>query len=612
MSLKELNQRVDEHRKSHTLIPHDEAALFAVATDLYSYPCFKYYIECRQRSYINDLAFFRSLMSFLEVPTARAATRIAEVFLADGAPKRILSIPDVLPDRNTAIQLAPQAAKSYVNLSQLVELYDSMGFRVVQQLKLLVLDSFLAEFPKFVKDLGLVGSSRLVLKPEIQPRVDVTKTAPTHPLHVVPAKTEGSLLLSSSKDKLASSPEQSPTDSGPSSLPTLSFAIPPSLSGSSQTLPTFSSGNFSSVVMSSDCSSSASSSGGSSPHSSSPKRSQSIGSSTKVFAAAALGSTSPPCATVTRSAFNDDGGNWLIDESEVKVGSVIGVGQSALIHEGTWRGQRVAIKFMKQKADKKTMENFQRECQLLMSVRTPQIVFFYGAVIIDSSLCLLLEYCARGSLEDYMKDHASEFTWERFFTFAKQATEGLLSLHKWKPAIVHRDFKGQNLLLTENWQVKVSDFGLSRILDNSDTLNKVRGSYSFICPEVYFGKPFTEKSDVYSLSIVLWEMLMCVVTRKYTLPYETGPLSDVVMDFQILPGVAQRGIRPIIPDNFPAEMSILLRQMWDSVPAKRPSTEVVLDNLCRLEETYSCNKHSWDRLRKKHKKEKERHKGLSD
>jgi len=165
-------------------------------------------------------------------------------------------------------------------------------------------------------------------------------------------------------------------------------------------------------------------------------------------------------------------------------------------------------------------------------------------------------------------------------------------------------FKGQNLLLTENWQVKVSDFGLSRILDNSDTLNKVRGSYSFICPEVYFGKPFTEKSDVYSLSIVLWEMLMCVVTREYTLPYESGPLADVVMDFQILPAVAQRGVRPTIHENFPAGASTLLKAMWDSNPEKRPSTEVVLENILRLEETYSSNKHSWDKLRRKHKKDK--------
>jgi len=76
------------------------------------------------------------------------------------------------------------------------------------------------------------------------------------------------------------------------------------------------------------------------------------------------------------------------------------------------------------------------------------------------------------------------------------------------------------------------------------------------------------------------------------------------MDFQILPAVAQRGVRPIVPENFPSGLSTLLREMWDSHPEKRPSTEVVLENLIRLEETYSSNKHSWDKLRKKHKKDK--------
>lgn len=158
--------------------------------------------------------------------------------------------------------------------------------------------------------------------------------------------------------------------------------------------------------------------------------------------------------------------------------------------------------------------------------------------------------------------------------------------------------------LTETWQVKVSDFGLSRILDNSDTLSKVRGSYSFICPEVYFGKPFTEKSDVYSLSIVLWEMLMCVVRREYTRPYESGPLADVVVDFQILPAVAQRGVRPAVPDTFPPGLAALLRAMWSSHPEQRPSTDVVLATLAEQEDVYASNRHAWEKLRRRHKRDK--------
>jgi len=606
MSLRELNQRIDDLRKSHKLIPQDETALFLIATDLYSYPCFKYYVECRQSHHLNDLAFFRSSVSFLDNPAARGATKIAEVFLADGAPKRISVIPADSPARKRVLQLIPQAAKSFVVLAEVADIYDSLGFTVLQSLSTLALESFLTEFPKFVQDLKLQPTHfteprAVKAHPTTSagtsggstPVAEASRAVPVRSIKVNASRADPSSFLLSTKETKSPS-DQSPPEIGPSSLPTMSF----NSQRTSFSQPADMCLSFSNMPPTEH--STSGSSGNSTPLS--PHRSKSSSAGGGKNSGALPGS--PAAAAAVAGGFEDDGMNWLIDESEIKMGGVVGVGQSALIHEATWRGQRVAVKFMKQKADKKTMENFQRECRLLMAVRTPQIVFFYGAVIIDSSLCLLLEYCARGSLEDYMKDHANEFTWERFFQFARQATEGLLCLHKWKPAIVHRDFKGQNLLLTENWQVKVSDFGLSRILDNSDTLNKVRGSYSFICPEVYYGKPFTEKSDVYSLSIVLWEMLMCVVTREYTLPYESGPLADVVMDFQILPAVAQRGVRPIIPENFPAGMSTLLRAMWDATPEKRPSTDVVLETLVRLEETYSSNKHSWDKLRKKHKKDK--------
>ena len=69
MSLRSLNRRVDELRRSSRRIPLDETALFVVLTDMYSYPCFKYYLECREARFVNDLAFFRSTVSFLDSPT---------------------------------------------------------------------------------------------------------------------------------------------------------------------------------------------------------------------------------------------------------------------------------------------------------------------------------------------------------------------------------------------------------------------------------------------------------------------------------------------------------------------------------------------------------------
>ena len=70
MSLRELNRRVEELRRGGQRVPVDEHAMFVVLTDTYSYPCFKYYVECCDPSQVNDLAFFRSSVSFLDHPTS--------------------------------------------------------------------------------------------------------------------------------------------------------------------------------------------------------------------------------------------------------------------------------------------------------------------------------------------------------------------------------------------------------------------------------------------------------------------------------------------------------------------------------------------------------------
>jgi len=96
-------------------------------------------------------------------------------------------------------------------------------------------------------------------------------------------------------------------------------------------------------------------------------------------------------------------------------------------------------------------------------------------------------------------------TWPLVFHLADGAVRGILTLHSWKPVIVHRDLKSLNLLVSavhkkrinlitkqvdESWNVKVCDFGLSRFTDseNMSTLGKLRGTFAYCAPEVYFGE----------------------------------------------------------------------------------------------------------------------------
>ena len=482
----------------------------------------------------------------------RGATKLAEVFLAEGAAKSIQAVPPGTGARAHAVALASQLSQSPDALAQYTEAIDALGFKAVFKLRTAALNAFLVEFPKFVADLGLQSRTtpqqqRHHPHPQQQqhqtPTATRAKAAAGHGSSKKEPKSSldefGGSESADTSSKTASTQTcknatsngmvfgaQTRTPAAPSALsatPTGKYSRASATSDESSGSSGSSSGSECSSLAAADDtppwgaaatpaqdtaaglnnpliilnksghgagagvvtapyydvsegSASSGGSGSSAGSSFADERSSATSTTAHICGDASAtamsttaddsfsGGTSTSAGTGTGSTaaaktrhhhqhkYDEDAAvaasaSWLIDESEIEMGGIVGAGQSALIHEATWRGQRVAVKFMKQKADPKTMKNFQRECQLLMSVRTPQIVFFYGAVVIDSSLCLILEYCARGSLEDFMKEHARQFTWERFFTFSRQATEGLLSLHKWKPAIVHRDFKGQNLLV---------------------------------------------------------------------------------------------------------------------------------------------------------------------
>lgn len=117
---------------------------------------------------------------------------------------------------------------------------------------------------------------------------------------------------------------------------------------------------------------------------------------------------------------------------------------------------------------------------------------------------------------------------------ANQIVRGLHSLHNWKPQIVHRDLKSRNILVTDDWQIKLCDFGESRQLigTNLETLCKMRGTYAYIAPEVYFGHSFTTKSDIYSFGIVLWELAHRCIRGSYMAPY--AEYKHLIYDFQIV------------------------------------------------------------------------------
>lgn len=133
---------------------------------------------------------------------------------------------------------------------------------------------------------------------------------------------------------------------------------------------------------------------------------------------------------------------------------------------------------------------------------------------------MVMEYCPKGTLYHVMKDPNEEIGWKRVVDFFTQtglqfqcinrlnaiffSVRGIDCLHNCMPPILHRDLKSLNILVSENWEVKVADFGLSRFntLSNHSSLGRICGTMAYCAPEVYKGERFGVKSDIYSLGIV--------------------------------------------------------------------------------------------------------------
>lgn len=206
-----------------------------------------------------------------------------------------------------------------------------------------------------------------------------------------------------------------------------------------------------------------------------------------------------------------------------------------------------------------------------------------------------MEYCSKGSVYSVLSNEKFNFGWDKFFDMALDTVIAIQILHSNNPPIMHRDLKSLNLLVDSDWKVKVCDFGLSRFDTNSNlkTLSNLRGTYHYAAPEVYFGEKFTPKSDVFSIGIILWEMVYRVINQAYQAPF--GEFPTLRLDFQILIASAKKNTRPTIPPSCPPELTNLIKKCFEKEAESRPSTLEVRETLEKLKDHFYHNKEVWEK-----------------
>jgi serine/threonine protein kinase len=299
---------------------------------------------------------------------------------------------------------------------------------------------------------------------------------------------------------------------------------------------------------------------------------------------------------IAQSLPKDTSVNWEIDLSDLDFVCQLGHGTSGAVYKGFYQGTiPVAMKLLKAaEADaQKEMNEFIKEFKVAMTINSPYIVRFYGATL-KHRLCLVMEFCEKGSLFNVLsKDKDLDLTWDLVFSMLEETVSGIVALHNFNPSILHRDLKTLNVLVTAENKCKVCDFGLSRFAtgSNVDTLLKCRGTLAYIASEVYNQKGFFPQSDVYSLAIMMWEVVNRTITGQYLRPYH-----DIKMEFVILTQAHTRNRRPPLPDTLPNSFRDLITLCWDADHLKRPDANQLLLELQKLRAEYYKNRDTWDKV----------------
>lgn len=290
-----------------------------------------------------------------------------------------------------------------------------------------------------------------------------------------------------------------------------------------------------------------------------------------------------------------DGKDWVIDGKDLEYLKRLGSGTSGDVYKGLYKQNHVAIKVLKEMTEEQERDEFKKEFKVMCAVHHPNIVQFFGASF-KPKLCMVMEYCARGSLYHVLRDETLDINWDRAISLMMQTTEGLHALHTNTPQIMHRDLKSLNLLVTDDWQVKVADFGLSRFdtAEALETLKQMRGTFAYCAPESYNGAKYTIKSDIYSTGIIFWEVINRVLKGVYEQPY--SEYKNIQFDFQIIIQASKDHLRPTLPTTTPTSLQNLVKACVHPENESRPTGSELLTMITAVKADYTNNKHQWDAL----------------
>ncbi|NP_001234768.2 CTR1-like protein kinase [Solanum lycopersicum] len=257
----------------------------------------------------------------------------------------------------------------------------------------------------------------------------------------------------------------------------------------------------------------------------------------------------------------DDVGDCEIPWEDLVIGERIGLGSYGEVYHADWNGTEVAVKkFLDQDFSGAALAEFKREVRIMRRLRHPNVVRFMGAITRPPHLSIITEFLPRGSLYRIIHRPHFQIDERQRIKMALDVAKGMDCLHTSNPTIVHRDLKSPNLLVDTDWNVKVCDFGLSRLKHNTFLSSKsTAGTPEWMAPEVLRNEPSNEKCDIYSFGVILWEL------ATLRLPWSgMNPM-------QVVGAVGFQNKRLEIPKELDPIVARIIWECWQTDPNLRPS-----------------------------------------
>lgn len=170
--------------------------------------------------------------------------------------------------------------------------------------------------------------------------------------------------------------------------------------------------------------------------------------------------------------------------------------------------RHVAIKMLRYELskDERFIKRFKRESAQVINLDHPNIVHVYTVGDYKQQPFIVMEYVKGKTLKDYLREHGA-LEPQTVIHIMTQLAEGVLYAHQ--NNIIHRDLKSQNIMITDEQVVKITDFGIALSSNEADITqtNTIMGSVHYLAPELARGNLATERSDIYALGIILYELL---------------------------------------------------------------------------------------------------------